>query len=75
MPIRFSTKNTFANFAMRWDAANLDWHMVVYAGARHSFTNPGADAHGIDALKYDRQADERSWKHMQLFFEEIFQGS
>ena len=36
--------------------------------------NPGADAHGLDALKYDRQADERSWKQMQLFFEELFQG-
>ncbi len=49
--------------------------MVVYAGACHSFTNSGADAHGIDALKYDQRANERSWKHMQLFFDEIFHGS
>lgn len=32
-------------------------------------------ARGIDALKYDRQADERSWQQMQLFFHELFQGS
>ena len=38
-------------FRQALDATNLDWHMVVYAGARHSFTNPGADVHGIDALK------------------------
>lgn len=57
------------------DQSNFDWQMVVYAGARHSFTNPGADSHGIDALKYDQRADERSWKHMQLFFNEIFHGS
>lgn len=71
----FLTEEHVRKFRQALDAANLDWHMVVYAGARHSFTNPGADAHGIDALKYDRQADERSWQHMQLFFDEIFQGS
>ncbi len=71
----FLNEEHVRKFRHALDAANLDWHMVVYAGARHSFTNPGADAHGIDALKYNRQADERSWKHMQLFFDEIFQGS
>jgi len=55
------------------DKANVDWYMVIYGGARHSFTNPGADAHGMDALQYNQDADRRSWKHMQLFFEEIFQ--
>ena len=55
------------------DNARIDWQMVVYAGARHSFTNPGADAHGMDALQYNAQADKRSWKHMQVFFDEIFQ--
>lgn len=54
------------------DKAKIDWQMVIYAGARHSFTNPGADAHGMDALQYNKQADERSWQHMQLFFDEIF---
>ena len=71
----FLNEEHIRKFRQALDAANLDWHMVMYAGARHSFTNPGADAHGIDALKYDRQADERSWKHMQLFFDEIFQDS
>ena len=71
----FLTEEHVRKFRQTLDAANLDWQMVVYAGARHSFTNPGADAHGIDALKYNRQADARSWKQMQLFFEELFQGS
>ncbi len=71
----FLNEEHIRKFRQALDAANLDWHMVMYAGARHSFTNPGADAHGIDALKYDQQADERSWKHMQLFFDEIFQDS
>ena len=71
----FLTEEHVRTFRQALDAANLDWQMVVYAGARHSFTNPGADAHGIDALKYNHQADLRSWKHMQFFFEELFQGS
>ena len=71
----FLNEEHVRKFRQALDAANLDWQMVIYAGARHSFTNPGADAHGIDALKYDRQADQRSWQQMQLFFEELFRGS
>ena len=59
-------------FRSKLEATGLDWQMIVYSGARHAFTNPGADAHGIDALKYNKQADERSWRHMKLFFDEIF---
>jgi len=69
----FLKEDHIRKFRTALDKANIDWHMVLYAGARHSFTNPGADAHGMDALKYDQHADERSWKHMQLFFDEIFE--
>ncbi len=57
------------------DAAGFDWQLVVYAGARHGFTNPDAGEYGLEALKYDRHADERSWRLMQLFFDEILTGS
>ena len=50
--------------------SGLDWQMIFYSNARHSFTNPGADKVGMAALKYDRDADQRSWKHMQVFFEQ-----
>lgn len=52
--------------------SGLDWQFIAYGGARHSFTNPGADAKGMEALAYDRSADLRSWAHMKLFFGEIF---
>lgn len=68
----FLKEDHIQKFRHALDKANVDWQMVLYAGARHSFTNPGADAHGMDALKYNQQADERSWKHMQLFFNDIF---
>lgn len=52
--------------------AELDWQMVFYGGAKHSFTNPDADKVGMAPLKYSRSADERSWSHMKVFFQEIF---
>ena len=52
--------------------AGADWQMIYYGGAVHSFTNPTADKKNISGLAYDPSADERSWKHMQLFFDEIF---
>ena len=68
----FQKEDHIRKFRNALEKANVDWQMVLYAGARHSFTDPGADARGIPALKYSQTADERSWKHMQLFFEEIF---
>lgn len=59
-------------FQTTLDAGGADWQMIVYAGARHSFTNPAADQRGIEGLKYDKKADMRSWAHMRLFFAEIF---
>jgi dienelactone hydrolase len=52
--------------------SGADWQMVFFGGAVHSFTNPEADKRGIQGLAYNKNADERSWKYMQLFFEEIF---
>ncbi|RMH37993.1 MAG: dienelactone hydrolase family protein [Nitrospirae bacterium] len=68
----FLTDEHIRAFQQAMDEANLDWQMIIYGGARHSFTNAGADAYGIDALKYDPRADARSWKHMHLFLEELF---
>jgi dienelactone hydrolase len=48
--------------------------MIFYGGAKHSFTNPDADKVGMDALKYSKSADKRSWAHMKEFFKEIFGG-
>lgn len=52
--------------------AGLDWQMVFYGGAVHSFSNPGAGNDKARGAAYDQKAAERSWRHMQMFFEEIF---
>jgi len=50
----------------------LDWQLISYANAMHSFTEPKADERKIPGLSYDRRADERSWTAMRGLFEEAF---
>ncbi|MCF6780690.1 dienelactone hydrolase family protein [Stutzerimonas stutzeri] len=55
-------------------AAGADYQFDNHPGAKHGFTNPGADKSkekGLD-LAYDKQADERSWANMQRFLEDTF---
>lgn len=68
----FVTHSQVNQFQKTLDEFNVDWQMVLYAGARHGFTNPNAGKYGIDAIQYNKNADARSWKQMQLFFDEIF---
>jgi dienelactone hydrolase len=52
--------------------ASLDWQMVVYGGAVHSFTNPASGSDPSRGIAYNEKADRRSWAAMRLFFDEIF---
>ena len=61
-----------AEFQKKLETGDVDWQMISYGGVRHSFTSPEADERGMEALKYDADADRRSWGAMQLFFREIF---
>lgn len=48
-------------------AAGVDWQLLVYGGAAHSFTNRQADR---DGFRYNERADHRSWEAMCQFFHE-----
>jgi dienelactone hydrolase len=53
--------------------AGANWEVISYSGTKHSFTNPEAASAGMPAaLAYNKQTDQRSWKAMVNFFEEIF---
>ena len=52
------------------DTAGADFEMVYYGNARHSFTVKTADSHGIDMMKYNAEADQRSWNRMLALFRE-----
>jgi dienelactone hydrolase len=51
---------------------NVDYQIVSYGHAVHSFTDKGADAMNMDGAKYNAAADHRSWQAMRDFLTEIF---
>jgi dienelactone hydrolase len=54
------------------DDAKVDYEMIYYGGAMHSFTVPDAEKSGIKGLAYNAAADRRSWRDMQDLFREVF---
>ena len=65
--------DTRAEFIRALSEAGVDWQMTLYGGVVHSFTNPEADQAGMPAvLRYDAQADRRSWWQMKGLLEEVF---
>jgi dienelactone hydrolase len=52
--------------------AGVDWQMIVYGGAVHSFTNPASGNDPKAGAAYNEAADRRSWEAMRLFFAELF---
>lgn len=53
-------------------AAGVDWQMIFYSGAVHSFTRPDAGNDNSKGAAYNERADKRSWEAMRLFFAETF---
>ncbi len=59
-------------FETQMNEAGVDWRMVLYGGVLHAFTVPGATSYGMPGLRYDPDADARSWRAMLDLFGEIF---
>jgi dienelactone hydrolase len=51
-------------------AGGVDWQLVVYGGAVHSFTNERATGVDIPGVAYDAATDRRSWQAMVDLFAE-----
>ncbi|TWU21129.1 Carboxymethylenebutenolidase [Novipirellula galeiformis] len=54
--------------------ANVDWQMIYYSGAVHSFTQPMAGNDNSQGAAYNAKADHRSWIAMKSFFAELFES-
>ena len=59
--IRWCRKRSSTTLMTELRRDKVDWQVIFYGNAVHSFTNPEADARQVPALKYDKKADERSW--------------
>jgi dienelactone hydrolase len=62
-------------FRKEMDAAGADYEIIIYPGAKHSFTSPDSDRLGKEnnlPIAYNKEADEKSWAEMEEFLKEIF---
>ena len=70
------TMDDVTNFKAEMDTAGADYEVKLYEGAKHGFSNRGADEkaskYGID-VGYNAGADQASWQAMTLLFNEVFQ--
>jgi len=71
----FIPKERVLAFQDALDRVGATWDMTIFSGTRHGFTNPGADAYGIENIQYNERADKESWAAMQSIFDEVFAGN
>ena len=50
----------------------VDWQLVAYGGAVHSFTDWNAGSDNSKGAAYNQHADLRSWEAMKQLFAEVF---
>jgi dienelactone hydrolase len=68
----FVPADEFKAFVEEMRANKVDWQMIEYGGAVHSFTHPQAGNDNSKGAAYNEKADKRSWVAMQNFLSEIF---
>ena len=66
------TAKDVSSFEDEMRKAGVDWEVVLYSNAVHSFTNPAAGNDNSKGAAYNAKADARSWEAMKAFFAEIF---
>jgi len=69
----FIKEETIQKMRGMYDNAKVDYQMIYYGGALHSFTVPGAESKGLKGIAYDANADRRSWAAMRALFDEVFE--
>jgi dienelactone hydrolase len=67
----FEKPEDLAAFESEMRDAKVDWRLIKYGGAVHSFTQPDPGFVNPGA-HYNEKADQRSWQDMKSFFAEIF---
>ncbi len=62
-------------FAKEMKSAGVDYRLVSYPGAKHSFSNPEADRLGKQfnlPIAYNAAADQDSWAQLGIFLATVF---
>jgi dienelactone hydrolase len=71
----FSSPADIAAFESEMRDNGVDWQLIKYGGAVHSFTQPSAGNDNSKGAAYNEKADKRSWEAMKEFFSELFAAS
>jgi len=69
----FEKPADLAAFEDEMRQAHVDWVLIKFGGAVHSFTQPLAGNDNSKGAAYNEPADRRSWAAMKMFFAGIFQ--
>jgi dienelactone hydrolase len=67
-----SSPQDIAAFENEMRKGGVDWQLIKYGGAVHSFTQPMAGNDNSKGAAYNEKADKRSWEAMKQFLAEIF---
>ena len=65
-------KEQLPAFEDEMNAAGVDWQLLSYGGAFHSFTDPQANVPGM--MMYDEKVATRAFKSMHNLLDEVFKG-
>jgi dienelactone hydrolase len=63
------------NFQDEMRKAEVDWYMISFGNAVHSFTKPEAGDDPSDGQAYNAKADARSFEAMKDFYAEVFKAA
>lgn len=72
---KFVPAESIKEFKAEMNKAKVDFKLINYPDAVHSFTNPAATEMGKKfnlPLAYNEKADKKSWADMQEFFKRVF---
>jgi dienelactone hydrolase len=64
-------KEQLPAFEEEMNAAGVDWQLLSYGGAFHSFTDPHANVPG---MMYDAKIAARAFTSMHNLLDEVFKG-
>lgn len=68
----FVPTKDLAAFESEMRDSKVDWQLISYGGAVHSFTQPMAGNDNSKGAAYNESADRRSWEAMKQFLGELF---
>jgi dienelactone hydrolase len=69
---KFVPEESAVKFRDALEKAKVDYAMVYFGNATHSFSVKDIGDKNVPGLAYNAEADRRSWRYMRFLFDEVF---